>query len=200
MKKVIISVLLAFLTVTSVSAVSYRGFCELGPGLTRGGGESSVEYHISTTHGVQLNSHFFIGAGASYSYSEFGEKVFNYLGIESVGVYGTVRFDLGVIKKWSPYVSVDLGGKVFEDYDSGDDIDVSKFLFNLNFGVRIRMGRTTGLNLGFKYTPFKVNGSGYKYVSIPYEENGNIYYGGKEVPFSASASVCVIAFSVGFDF
>ncbi len=205
MKKVIISALIAFLTAISVSAQSYRGYGTLGLALCKGDKGCTPGFNLSTTHGIQLNPHFFVGAGGEYFYCEI-DNSHNETSVTFVGVYGTIRYDLALTRKCSPFVSVDLGGRVWSDLDADSfhsynnnntgTTDISKFLFNLNFGVRIKTGHRTGVTLGFKYTPFKINGS----CQI---RNGDYYSDNyKEVidAHTYSVSAFAMAFLVGFEF
>ena len=149
----------------AASAVDYRGFVEFNGGLLPvdeyDGYDSSSELYchlygsLSTTHGVQLNRHIFVGAGVDVNITGFRSE-----GDPQINVFGDVRYDVDIVKKWSPYVNMKVGYGVRKgtaETSYGYYAESIKQLFiNPSIGVRLRLSSKCGLNFGFGYVPISM--------------------------------------------
>ncbi|MDE5844372.1 MAG: hypothetical protein K2N79_08710 [Muribaculaceae bacterium] len=144
MKKVIISFLLALMTTGITHAVSYRGFANLGSGILiePETDEIHVYFSVNTTHGAQLNRHFFIGAGVNLSLHD-GENFYS--------GYGAIRYDYDITKKWSPFAEVKLGYQ--SPIHSYETNSINALYFSPSVGARLKLSRVCGLNFGLSYSP-----------------------------------------------
>ena len=156
MKKVIISFLVALLSTTTLSAIDYRGFFDL-----KGGSYTSVfnaTIGVSTTHGIQLNQNLYFGIGANLSLypsdNDFDTG-------SHFALFGDIRYDMGLTKKWSPYIDLKLGSGLMKEYyfnhwagDENKEIDGNMLLINPSVGARLRLSSKCGLNFGLSYIPF----------------------------------------------
>ena len=174
MKKLIVLLFSVIMFSGAASAVDYRGFVEVNPGFTPvdehgpSGDEREAAIHffgsLSTTHGVQLNRHIFAGVGVDLNLNSFANEY--PLG---VNVYGDVRYDLDIAKKWSPYVNLKVGYGIktadayckliteepdeYGHYDTYAYVDYKPFFINPSVGVRLRLSSKCGLNFGIGYIP-----------------------------------------------
>ncbi len=174
MKKVIISFLVALLSTTTLSAIDYRGFFDL-----KGGSYTSVfnaTIGVSTTHGIQLNQNLYFGIGANLSLypsdNDFDTG-------SQFALFGDIRYDFGLTKKWSPYIDLKLGSGINKEYYTSDrvgegsgshdyyDIDGNMLLINPSIGARLRLSSKCGLNFGLSYIPFF-------YKIHPYTRNNGV--------------------------
>ncbi len=88
--------------------MAYKGFANIGLGSSFYDGESSVSFAFSTSHGLQLNPTFFVGAGigvdlASTSDSDGATVV--------APIFGQARINI-LNKAISPYIDFKGGGSV----------------------------------------------------------------------------------------
>ncbi len=121
----------------------YRGFFEFGSnicsenyGYLAGNSMyvySETNYYLgaSTTHGYQLNTHVFIGAGLSLEYSPNED---NWI----IPLYADCRYDMQ-FGKFTPYFDVRLGANFAEGV---------ALYFSPTVGYRFNFGRKLGLNVG----------------------------------------------------
>lgn len=176
MKKVIVFFLTVFMFSSATWAVNYRGFAEFNGGLSlyneyEYGGGSGGYFSFSTTHGVQLNRHLYVGAGVDVSIDTWADEY--PLG---VSVFGNIRYDFDIVKKWSPYISVKAGYRVksaeaycsyeyvdpvcYEGdyyYDSGAGyVGYAPFFINPSIGIRLKLSSKCGLNFGVGYIPLSL--------------------------------------------
>ena len=128
---------------------------------------------IGTTHGAQINRHFFVGAGAGFilgkTTTEPSEKGGGNIEDGSfelnlyVPVYLAARYDLNIVRKVSPFISFKAGylygiseyGEYNIPGSSGESLADSGFFFQPTVGVRIRLHHHVGLNLGLTLFPMK---------------------------------------------
>ena len=155
MKTLKTTLLVALLTVLSVSAMagkpygrSYssggldegrRSFVAIG--WTFGVGDLGVSrLSVNSTHGYQLNEHFFVGAGAGLNfYHEYKGSMSEIL---SLPLYGDVRADFNI--------AGDLG--FFGDLKVGYAfLDPNGFYLYPNIGLRYGISDNLGVNFGFGY-------------------------------------------------
>ena len=170
----------------TVSArTSYRGFVDFDPTIAVSYSSVSpsdlkLDYKpadlsilFSTTHGVQINRHFFVGAGAGFilgkTTTEPSEKGGGNIEDGSfelnlcVPVYLAARYDLNIVRKVSPFISFKAGylygiseyGEYNIPGSSGESLADSGFFFQPTVGVRIRLHHHVGLNLGLTLFPMK---------------------------------------------
>lgn len=140
MKKRILAIAIAVIGVLSCSAQSYRGFLNAELGIVDIS-EPGFGANLTMTHGVQLGSKFFLGAGSGISYS----SAYFSSGL-AVPVYADFRFDFWGDNSWSPFV----------DLRAGYMINVSEywgcgFMVSPTIGMRKRINDRRGLNIGLTY-------------------------------------------------
>lgn len=130
----------------------YRGFVETGYIAGIGDMEENV-FEISTSHGYQINSHVFVGAGMA---------LFGYLDADVVAVPLFVNFRADFLdKRFSPFLDFKLG------YSATDDVEGAYVA--PSFGCRIGLKRNMALNVGVNYT-YQVNNSHSDYSSYYYTD------------------------------
>lgn len=200
MKKLIISLLTVILFSTTASAVTYRGFVDTGVGVISGNNVSSVlELSFSTTHGVQINRHFFVGAGISYLYgyemsydAESSHRIANSM---SLAPYLALRYDVDVAKRWSPFIECRIGKNVFSSLDYDYDISNAEFstlFINPRIGVRLKISSRCAFNFAISYIPYNIDVT---YTEQYWSSNSwNTITGDKNLKLSN------ISFNLGFDF
>lgn len=117
----------------------YRGFVDANTDISfnqdgSGNNDASVYYGISTSHGYQFNSHFFLGAGLMY---ERHHPVSHSHG-NGIPIFLHARTDwtFGLLPL---YGDVRIGGVVFGDY---------RFYFSPTIGYRLNFGSKFNLNFG----------------------------------------------------
>lgn len=174
---------IAAMSLTASARTSYRGFVDFDPSIAVSYSSVSpselkleekpadLSILFSTTHGVQLNRHFFVGAGAGFilgktsiddpyedRYGERNSELNLY-----VPIYLAARYDLNITRKVSPFISFKAGylygitnyGEYNIPGSSGDSLADSGFFFQPTVGVRIRLHHHVGLNLGLTLFPMK---------------------------------------------
>lgn len=97
----------------------YRGFVSIGTGITADEASEYYTYSVSTTHGVQVASPFFIGGGLGFDF--YGDVVL-------MPIFSELRFDF-VKAKVSPFLGVRAG------YSIGDN---EGLYASLQGGVRLK--------------------------------------------------------------
>lgn len=163
-------------TALNMSAIkpSYRGFAELsiayGPSSSDYGEDSdALPLNFATSHGLQLNRSFFVGAGLGLNeIIRNGSNTFAQLALFLDG-----RWDLNVAKKVSPFVDLRLGyASNFDSEDFGvfksnpysvgesvsgsvGQVPCNQFYFQPTVGVRFRLHHHIGLNVGVTYFTIK---------------------------------------------
>lgn len=178
---------IAAMSLTASARTSYRGFVDIigaypifstnvNDGFATDNDGQAVWINLSTTHGVQLNRHFFIGAGAGlYDLCRFGE-----ITLTQIPIYIAGRADLNISKKCSPFIDLKIGysanlnnGCFSADIEGVNDYTYSyengyeyaspyisthdpykafgQFFFQPTIGIRFRLGHHLGLNLGLTY-------------------------------------------------
>ena len=194
MKKIIISCVMSFIVPIIASAADYRGFFETGivyksqktiinennivinEGHLRSNedDEYNTNINISTTHGVQINKFLFIGGGA-----DLNLQFDDYETLQSCNIFGAIRYDICLEKKWSPFVNLKIGYNVkqpnirtslissegeiilrrtdnwggMEWVPVEDDIEQLPLYLNIVIGTRLRLSSKCGLNLSLNYSP-----------------------------------------------
>lgn len=123
----------------------YRGFVELNTDVAFYDGGSEWLYGLSTSHGYQIDSHFFVGAGVWW---EFGRDKYGYTGA-SIPLYLQGRYDrtFGGVPL---YADLRLGCTLFgKSMYNGED---SKIYISPTVGYRLALGRSTAMNFGLGLT------------------------------------------------
>ena len=184
-KSIIAFAAIVAMSFTVSARTSYRGFVDFDPTIAVSYSSVSpsdlkLDYKpadlsilFSTTHGVQINRHFFVGAGAGFilgkTTTEPSEKGGGNIEDGSfelnlyVPVYLTARYDLNIVRKVSPFISFKAsylyGISEYGEYNipgsSGESLADSGFFFQPTVGVRIRLHHHVGLNLGLTLFPMK---------------------------------------------
>lgn len=155
MKTLKTTLLAALMTVLSLSAMAgkpygrsyssggldqgYRGFVAIG--WTFGVGDLGIDrLSLNTTHGYQLNEHFFVGGGAGLNFWHLYKGSMK--NILSLPLYADARADFNI--------AGDLG--FFGDLKIGYALlDMDGFYFYPNIGLRYGINDILGVNLGFGY-------------------------------------------------
>lgn len=151
MKRILffIAVCIATITVQAQSndyGHGYRGFADLG--YTFGVGDYEFgRFEISTTHGYQVNPHFFVGGGVGFHFmSEYETKSMEIpLDVRkskiSIPLFCDFRATIGK-RKFSPFADLKLGYFV----TNGDG-----FYGNLSIGCRMALKDKQGISLSVGY-------------------------------------------------
>ena len=131
--------LLSFTVAANEPKKGYRGFVDANVDLSfhQGGyGDNSVTvyYGLSTSHGYQFNSHYFLGGGLMF---ERHHPVYHNYGY-SFPVYLHARIDW-TFGKFPLYGDVRIGGVLFGDY---------RLYLSPTVGYRLNLGRKSNLNFG----------------------------------------------------
>lgn len=133
-------------------------------------------FGLSTSHGCQITPWGFVGIGVG-AYTTVDHSVVND-GFEDdvTGVYGIyipisldLRWDMNIRKKVTPFVDLKIGYQMVVDgtddeYGEGElwgdgspkhlhFESLPGFYFQPTVGVRFRMGKKSGFNLGITYNP-----------------------------------------------
>ena len=130
-KSIIAFAAIVAMSFTVSARTSYRGFVDFDPTIAVSYSSVSpsdlkLDYKpadlsilFSTTHGVQINRHFFVGAGAGFilgkTTTEPSEKGGGNIEDGSfelnlyVPVYLAARYDLNIVRKVSPFISFKAG-------------------------------------------------------------------------------------------
>jgi len=145
------------------AVMGYSGFVEIGYCIGIGEYDFS-RFDMSTTHGFQINSHIFIGAGTGIKY--FDESY-------AIPFYTDFRVNF-LNKKVSPFAGMKLG------YTFGD---VSGMMITPMFGCRFGFHNNFGLvlSLGYDYQRGKVTSYyynyyyGYTYYNTTTENLGGVF-------------------------
>jgi hypothetical protein len=132
--KKLLFVFILTLASLSASAQSYKGFVEAGYGLSFGDNSEDL-MTISTTHGLQLNPKFFVGAGVAFEYGKDSKK-------NAVPFFLDGRFNL-FNKPITPFVDLKFGYSFFQS---------AGYFINPTIGYRIGLGNKSALNVGVGYT------------------------------------------------
>ena len=152
MKKFILSAFIALTGVLSSHAVEtgYRGFVEYGYLIGTGDFNGSDLNDISTTHGYQITSNLFVGAGVGVHLYKFndGDDKTHY----NLPVFADIRWDI-LETKFTPFIDLKSGYSVAGEF-TGAYVKPS-------LGCRMAIGSKLGLNIGVGYTFMK---TGYAYV------------------------------------
>ena len=136
-------VLTAFILSLSVTAAEpqkgYRGFVDANVDLSfdRGGygnNTTTVFYGISTSHGYQFNSHFFLGAGLMYERNH--PYPHNWFGSFPIFLQARTDWKLGRLPL---YGDLRVGGVILGEY---------RFFVSPTVGYRLNLGRKSNLNFG----------------------------------------------------
>lgn len=183
-KSIIAIAAIAAMSFTASARTSYRGFVSFDPALAISYSSVSPSDlsissdakatmfagEVSTTHGVQINRHVFVGAGVGIQFScnrsdyystdiqimmDGDEYTFN------VPIYVAARYDLDIARKVTPFVSCKLGYSLGIPVNgvyniigsSGDSLSDNGLYFQPTIGIRFRVGHHFGINLGLTLYP-----------------------------------------------
>lgn len=122
-----------FMNAPTCNAQTYKGSIEGGRTFHTDDLEMFSTTDIYTTHGVQLGSHFYIGAGAGV---RLGDDY------TSIPLYGSVRYTL-LKKKISPFVDAKVGYSL---------LDAAGFYANPGAGVNWNFYKSLSVFLKVGYT------------------------------------------------
>lgn len=189
MKKLILLLLFSYFSITTVSAISYRGFADVSIGtfaIPAGGTEKENMFSlsISTTHGVQLNTHIYIGGGLSFIRASFDDGNWPII----IPIYANFRYDLNVIKKVSPFFSLKLGYNAIQSgLEDGIEIEKAKPLYlSPTIGLRVKLSSKCGINVGIGYNPIWYSYYPYGYMNdkeVKHNSNSGSIFGVISVDF-----------------
>ena len=207
MKKLIISLLTVILFSTTASAVTYRGFVDAGVGIITGDDCSSIiSPYCSTTHGIQINPHLFVGVGMNVidllemSFDNGDDVYFDYM--LSLSPYLALRYDVNVIKRWSPFIECGIGKRIYTKYGSEfndnerhmDDLGLSSLFINPKIGIRLKVSTRCAFNFAISYVPYKFNMTYTKRDWNMSHDSWNI------ITVNKAKKTNYITFNLGFDF
>lgn len=122
-----------FMNAPTCNAQTYKGSIEGGRTFHTDELEMFSTTDIYTTHGVQLGSHFYIGAGAGV---RLGDDY------TSIPLYGSVRYTL-LKKKISPFIDAKIGYSL---------LDAAGFYANPGAGVNRNFYKSLSVFLKVGYT------------------------------------------------
>lgn len=122
-----------FMNAPTCNAQTYKGSIEGGRTFHTDDLEMFSTTDIYTTHGVQLGSHFYIGAGAGV---RLGDDY------TSIPLYGSVRYTL-LKKKISPFIDAKIGYSL---------LDAAGFYANPGAGVNWNFYKSLSVFLKVGYT------------------------------------------------
>lgn len=122
-----------FMNAPTCNAQTYKGSIEGGRTFHTDDLEMFSTTDIYTTHGVQLGSHFYIGAGAGV---RLGDDY------TSIPLYGSVRYTL-LKKKLSPFIDAKIGYSL---------LDAAGFYANPGAGVNWNFYKSLSVFLKVGYT------------------------------------------------
>ena len=131
--------ILPITTIANEPAKGYRGFVDANVDLAfskdvYGDNTTTVYYGISTSHGYQFNSHYFLGAGLMF---ERHHPVSHNYGFE-FPIYIIARTDW-TFGKFPLYGDVRIGGVVLGDY---------RLYLSPTVGYRLNLGHKSNINFG----------------------------------------------------
>lgn len=213
----------------------YRGFFNFVGGFGCGGvvnanagegsitniGKSTFGAGIDTSHGYQINRHFFAGLGVGaqvmmcYRETDDADRVDAGMGLHGpiFQIYGDFRWDYDLTAKTTPYAGIKMGWQYvgiertydyFYDYYDPlhlrlNSVAQSGFLLMPSVGMRLAIGSKRGLNIGISYNillrrKFRVDYDNYlEYPDGSYVDNeGSILLG----PTNGGMALL----NIGFDF
>ncbi len=133
----------------------YRGFFDFGGTIGTGTFDDN-RVELSTSHGIQISPHFFLGVGAGYNH-------YSGLELHEIPVFGHVRSEF-LDKFVSPFIDIKIGYTVFDEMG---------FYMNPSVGCRIALPRKTGLSFSVGYTM-------QKFDIYYYDDNGDFWGEWKE--------------------
>lgn len=143
------TVALAFFACTYVFAQSnfrdrhmaYKGFADIGLGSAFCDGDNNTSFNLTTSHGIQINPYFFVGAGIGVNVSSSsvtdGATVI-------APIFGQVRANI-LNKSISPYVDFKGGGSV-GDFKGG--------YVEPSIGVSMPVTNKFAIDFAFVYTMY----------------------------------------------
>ena len=226
MKRLIKSILtiaaIAAISLSATARTSYRGLVDIDPTIAISYSsvnpsectlyDKPADFNVmfTTTHGVQLNRHFFIGAGAGFilGTSDGKARRINPSQPDSetatelnlyVPAFVAARWDWNIAAKVSPFVSCKLGYSLGvaengsynvvgpDGYGVGALEANSGFFYQPTVGVRFRLHHHVGLNLGLTLYP--------SYYKTDVDDGGQYGKG-----FSATYSRLNFGLNLGIDF
>ena len=187
----IIAAIAASTLTASAVKPSYRGFGEFGlafgpssPAYSYNQDKESdgVAINFATSHGVQLNRMFYVGAGIGVNnivrngYDDFAQ----------LAIFLDGRWDMNLAKKISPFVDLRLGfasnfdseelSTIFKNnpyfigeetnYIDGNQQPCNQFYIQPTIGVRFRLHHHIGLNVGLTYFNRKRIDVIYEYTNL----------------------------------
>lgn len=151
MKKLVLVAMFCFMSMAAKAQIEtgYRGFVDVGYGISLSevsywdgyhpeSADISNQVFLTTSHGYQLLSHLFVGAGAGVTYYHEGSTV-------AFPIFGHVRTDFG--SRFGFFAEV-KGGYTVKDIDGA--------FVAPTVGIRYGLTDRLGLNLGVGYLAQKV--------------------------------------------
>lgn len=143
---VIISFVFVAVNAQNVSGNCYRGFVEAGYAL----GQRDYDFgriEVNTSHGYQINPHFFVGGGFGFHFASLYKTSDNDIALDvreskvDVPVFANVRYNV-LKKKFSPFI--DLRGGTYVNNNGG-------MYANLSIGCRIAINTKQAFNISVGY-------------------------------------------------
>lgn len=189
-------ILITFLTILSVASMAiarqphqgYRGFIDWSNNYRTEPSffdmpRTSIFYSgLSTTHGYQIDSNFFAGAGLDIEYC-------SYRSTTSLAIFAEGRYDVQ-FEKFTPFGDIRLG------YNAGDGGGV---YFSPSVGYRFNWGRKVGINLALGLSLYGYTRDVFELQFYDTPDNGGIYYDLNYIGRKHGVDP-YFSFRVGFDF
>lgn len=159
-------------TFSAQAKPSYRGFINVQAGAVTGqkttgdydlGKPSGISPMFTTTHGVQLNRSFFVGAGAGFALTQGWDGGGNHNSIDqflTVPIFIDLRWELNITKRVTPFIDIKGGynqnvgtyDNLGEPYQPHPDVRAKHGTFvQPTVGLRFRWGRKFGFSIGASY-------------------------------------------------
>lgn len=171
----------------------YRGMVDVGYVMEVGGFDDS-RVELTTSHGYQFNSFFFLGAGLGFSYWIDSEIV-------SIPIFADFRFDIPTGSIGNPYFDLKFG---YSPWDIQGKYGYMKGSYgNISFGTRFVLGRKIAINTSL----------GYQFQGVDVRTKVTSYYGSyyytKTSPEMVGGGISIItkkeiahgiALKIGFEF
>lgn len=130
----------------------YRGFFELRDGIDFDEGTDLTTFSITTIHGVQLNSHMFVGGGVSLDVAN--DSYYDETAV-TLPVFADFRYSF-LNKRVTPYVEERLG------YSAGDLSGLYEGIFvGCDFAIKPKFAIYAGLGVTMQYRDFDTDNAYY---------------------------------------
>ncbi len=205
MKKLIICLLTLLMANTVIFATSYRGSVNFGIGGDVSGEEGVFAYvplNLSTSHGLQLNRHFFAGAGLNLFYLEYLEDENSYYHTNIIlSPFLNFRYDVDITRKWSPFIDLRVGYNIkTSGFERGYKSKLSPLFISPSIGVRFKLSSKCALNVSLSYIPYSYKSKYQRYEYNWIDEGEGPMWTGTEVTRSYKRNLSNVFFNFGVEF